>query len=151
MTHWKGEKWLGTTTVEEYLSKLTLQKLGKADIALFIGNGHADAQFGGSTPCEGCICNENVPKKKRLTLNLWWTTAANLGLDVAHEIGHGLGMEHDFGRPDKRTDCGKGIMNYPPNVAMKWSICSKDDFAKSYKKNKKTWCMPEDETACKTD
>merc|ERR1719210_400357 len=43
LTYWKGEKWLGTTTVEEYLSKLTLQKLGKADIALFIGNGHAGA------------------------------------------------------------------------------------------------------------
>jgi len=53
----------------------------------------------------------------------------------AHELGHNLGMMHDFA-PENGGDnspCnGKGIMSYPPKNTRAWSSCSNSDFAKWY-------------------
>ena len=72
---------------------------------------------------------------------------------AAHEIGHNLGMLHDFGRStrDKRTakngDACTGVggyMDYRPRP-KKWSQCSVDDFTSYYNRetsNGKNWCLP---------
>jgi hypothetical protein len=61
---------------------------------------------------------------------------------MAHEIGHNLGMDHDFSTAHTASGCdGKGIMSYgnPPN---EWSTCSKADFTAQYKVRESMWCMP---------
>ena len=63
---------------------------------------------------------------------------------MAHEVGHNLGMFHDF---DKRHGGGgnpcdnSGFMSYGPKV-YKWSECSVKDFTAKYTLNKHNWCMP---------
>merc|ERR1712156_842260 len=73
---------------------------------------------------------------------------------VAHEMGHNLGMLHDFddehGGQNGPCD-GTGIMSYgsAPNV---WSTCSKNDFLAHYNdiisSSSLYWCLDEYPSAC---
>ena len=75
----------------------------------------------------GANININWASRRR---NNWDTV-----LTFAHELGHNLGMYHDF---DDRHDgvggsCdGKGIMSYGDHPKA-WSSCSNSDFAKYYR------------------
>ena len=61
---------------------------------------------------------------------------------MAHEIGHNVGMAHDFSDAHKAAGCdGTGIMSYG-NTPNQWSTCSKADFTAQYKARESTWCMP---------
>ena len=60
---------------------------------------------------------------------------------LAHEIGHNLGMSHDFdkkhgGNGDYATSTNpcnnKGIMSYGNNIPTQWSACYVSDFASYY-------------------
>jgi len=67
---------------------------------------------------------------------------------VAHEIGHNLGMDHDFNDDPKnpRLDSKKnpcsgvgGIMDYY-GQASRWSTCSVEDFT-SYVNSMPKFCL----------
>ena len=59
---------------------------------------------------------------------------------LAHEIGHNLGMKHDFDSSHPAS-CVKDnhIMSYG-NSKEKWSTCSKKDLLVHYNSIKR-WCM----------
>ena len=70
---------------------------------------------------------------------------------IAHEIGHGLGMEHDFdtshggtGDPGTGPCAAKGIMSYEAdwnNPNQRWSTCSRSDFERHYAAEKWENCL----------
>ena len=51
----------------------------------------------------------------------------NTVLTFVHEVGHQLGMDHDFERRDGRDCSGDGHMSYG-RKKEEWSSCSKLDF-----------------------
>jgi len=76
---------------------------------------------------------------------------------VAHEMGHNMGMLHDFDEEHggENGPCdGTGIMSYgsAPNV---WSTCSKNDFKSLYDaiigSGSLFWCLDVDNSACGGD
>ena len=67
---------------------------------------------------------------------------------MAHEIGHNLGMDHDFVEDpsdprfdSKKNPCSKvgGIMDYF-GEAKRWSPCSVEDFT-SYVNSENPFCL----------
>ena len=70
---------------------------------------------------------------------------------MAHEIGHNLGMSHDWAKKHggKSNPCNKKgnlyLMGYANEKKNIWSTCSKKDFQAHYLKiqtsSEKSWCM----------
>ena len=67
-------------------------------------------------------------------------SVASSAQTVSHEMGHNLGMFHDFA-PQHKATCDKtGLMSYFVDT-NKWSTCSKADFHAHYVEFKNFWCL----------
>merc|ERR1719392_481903 len=73
----------------------------------------------------------------------WRGSAAGLARTTAHEIGHVIGMRHDFIPEHVAAGCNRqGFESYVPHL-NKWSKCSVRDFQAHYNNFKDSWCMEE--------
>merc|ERR1712212_148006 len=97
----------------------------------------------------GVVCESSGYNPAKWSINEYAERVSSFGSTVAHEMGHNLGLRHDFGLPDTSCNC-EGIMSYngqygcPINLPAKWSHCSKNSFAEHYNKvvgKGLQWCM----------
>jgi len=143
------------------LSKMkvhTQNDIGNADLMLYMGLKCTDCQWGGGRAYIGTVCTSADHLKH--SVNMYGTSYAMLAESMAHEIGHNLGMHHDFAENhgsgsgntgDSATSTnacnGQGFMSYGHHLAV-WSDCSVKDFTAQFTNNKDNWCLPSTTTAC---
>lgn len=90
----------------------------------------------------GTVCT-NLHEAKQST-NEWRPEVIQFASLLAHEIGHNLGMSHDFANKhggDGGPCNSKGLMSYGSARPTQWSQCSKNDFKAHYTNVRNQWCM----------
>ncbi|CAB4054923.1 unnamed protein product [Lepeophtheirus salmonis] len=109
------------TTVEKYAQGDT-----ETDLYVFLC---ADSNLYGTVGIAyvGGLCDTNG---YQVSINEWRTTEAETAKVVAHEMGHNMGMSHDFDKVHSGNKC-TGIMDYGKTPDT-WSSCSQDDFKNHY-------------------
>ena len=119
-------------------------------MACFGGKDNADSTLGIAFIGSACWPYRNDTK---VSISEWSDTDAYLGRNFAHELGHNLGMYHDFdarhggnGKPGSGSSCeGQGTMSYGKEAPAKWSECSRKDLQGHYNQVLNVglkWCLP---------
>merc|ERR1712226_1739446 len=109
--------------------------------------------MGGGVAWLSGICRTGETKLKS-SITGWYSDDEYTAEIVAHEIGHNLGMSHDFskgwGDSNNKTgfrqredgvDC-RGYMDYTSSTDG-WSTCSVHDFTYRFNKFKSSFCLPQ--------
>jgi len=121
--------------------------IGSADLVVYMAND--ESSLWGTIGIAWCpvICGPSYHNAWKTSINEWRPDSISYGGLVAHEVGHNLGMKHDFAEAHggQSSSCNKDnhIMAYG-NSKEKWSACSKKDFEARYLQVKNSWCMEAD-------
>ena len=130
----------------------TERDLDGADLMFYIGGSKCErcSQGGGVAYMRAVCQSQKWRQKYKQGIGLWGQSHASVADLVSHEIGHNLGMQHDFhtshgGTGEDKTShnpCNhKGIMSYG-EAPKQWSSCSVKDFTAHYYSLKHNWCLP---------
>lgn len=122
----------------------TENDLGDADLMLYMGFIGSNYDWGGGVAYAGVVCEDEIYAKYKQSINCYGQSMSSMGELLAHEVGHNLGMMHDFhsnhGGSENPCD-GEGFMSYYDHKSQ-WSKCSIKDFTAQYTEHKDVWCMP---------
>ena len=127
----------------------TENDLNGADLMVYIGFNLAGRIHGGGMAYLGIAC-ENGRDRLKQSITCYGYSHSAMGETLAHEVGHNLGMAHDFatqhggdGKAGSGGPCDfEGFMSYGTLKKSQWSECSVKDFTAQYMRNKDTWCLP---------
>jgi len=151
------------------LRSFTMQHLGNADHIVYMcaDPSNQKSGFTGLAPI-GLVCRPNTPNFNmggiissanafKMCLCEHQQDNARFGRLMSHEIGHNIGLFHDFdkrhggngnqksngwpnGRAPYYCETDKSIMSYSSSE-IKWTTCNKLDFEAHYLSLKSSWCM----------
>jgi len=162
MKHYKGLKLTAAETDDIRMVNTTIKDLNGADLMVYFAFDKTGVNANGPAGVAhlGGVCDTrpwgtpeiwDVYDGYKHSITQWQATGIQATAWIAaHEIGHNLGMWHDF---DPRhggwnSTCNKqrGVMSYSmnPNYKHPWSTCSKNDFQKQYNNilsMEMTWCL----------
>jgi len=105
----------------------------------------ADGGFAKGVALGGSMCAPLDARQGKPRAIIVWQDVATSGATLAHELGHVLGMYHDFSARSGRTSStcadrktkGQFILNYGNNPRRTtWSDCSNEDFKEYYFKQR---------------
>lgn len=137
-----GEMWNSWDTFPNFAP----EERGEADMLIAFGKyDYAHGYYLGVAYLDATCQNPD----DSYNLNFFETKSfASTAWTLAHEMGHNLGMYHDFSEwpspPHLEAGCDRqGWMSYQLDDGIQqWSECSKNDFAAHYSQNRDIWCMP---------
>ena len=121
----------------------TENDLDGADLMLYMGYDWIGGGANGRVADIAVVCRNDRDWLKQ-SINVYSPSINFMGYLLAHEVGHNLGMWHDFNikhEGDGSYPCDKkGIMSY--GGPSKWSECSVNDFTEHYNEYRNNWCLP---------
>ena len=99
---------------------------------------------GGGIAYVGVTCRPSNWNALKQSFNGFGTSASSMGALLAHEIGHNLGMSHDFDTIHGGVDgpCNNQGFMSNPGAPHQWSECSVADFTAHFETLASAWCMP---------
>jgi hypothetical protein len=121
-----------------------VQVIGSADLVVYMANDEASLWGTIGIAWSPVICSGSSSNGWKTSINEWRPQSVSFGGLLAHEIGHNLGMAHDFddkhGGDSSACNQDNHIMSYGSSK-YKWSTCSKADFEARYLQVQNNWCM----------
>ena len=142
--HYEGKYLQATEAKEKEMVEITKNEIGDADLMVYMGYDPKSVECGGGLAYMASVCMPDEVERKS-SINEYCNRYSEMGWIIAHEVGHNLGMYHDFDKVHSGKGCDKtGVMSYE-GILNQWSTCSKNDLqAHLTRVNRmsQTWCMP---------